>query len=74
MAAFNKFQDFVESLGLEEHNLNTDVLKVYLTNNAPNAAADADMADLAEIAAGNGYVAGGEDATGVWTLQRHSSK
>ena len=67
MAAFNKFQDFVESLGLEEHNLNTDVLKVYLTNNAPNAAADADMADLAEIAAGNGYVAGGEDATGVWT-------
>ena len=68
MAAFNKFQDFVESLGLKEHNLNTDTLKIYLTNNAPDAAADADKADLAEsVGAGNGYTSGGEDVTNVWS-------
>lgn len=67
MAAFNKFQDFVEALGLGEHNLNTDTLKVYLSNATPSASADADKADLAEITAGNGYTAGGEDSTNVWT-------
>ena len=67
MATYNKFQDFVESLGLEEHNLNTDVLKVYLSNTTPSASLDADKADLAEISAGNGYTAGGEDSTNVWS-------
>jgi hypothetical protein len=66
MAAFNKFQDFVEALGLGEHNLSTGVLKVYLSNATPSASADADKADLAEISAGNGYTAGGEDSTNVW--------
>ena len=57
MASYNKFQDFVEALGLEEHNLNTDTLKVYLSNAAPSASADADKADLAEITNENGYTA-----------------
>ena len=57
MASFNKFQDFVEALGLGEHNLNTDTLKIYLSNAAPSASADADKADLAEITNENGYTA-----------------
>lgn len=67
MAAFNKFQDFVERLGKGEFNLNTDTLKIYLSNTAPDAAADAVKADLAEIAAGNGYTAGGEDTQNTYS-------
>ena len=66
MATYNKFQDFVEALGLGEHNLNTGTLKCYLSNTAPDAAADADKADLAEFAGGTGYTAGGEDTQNSW--------
>ena len=66
MAAYNKFQDFVEQLGLAEHNLNTDALHVYLSNTTPDAAADAVKADLAEIAAGNGYAADGIDTLNTY--------
>lgn len=61
MAAYNKFQDFVEQLCLAKHNLNADALHVYLSNTAPSASLDAVKADLAEIAAGNGYTADGID-------------
>jgi len=61
MASFVKFEAFVEDLAEKVHDLNADTLKVYLTNTAPDAAADAVKADLAEIAGGNGYTAGGED-------------
>jgi hypothetical protein len=57
MASYNKFQDFVEALGLGEHNLNTGTLNVYLSNATPSASADADKADLAEITNQNGYTA-----------------
>ena len=67
MAAFNKFQNFVEDLGLGVHNLSTGTLKVYLSNTAPSVSADAVKADLAEISAGNGYTAGGEDTQNVWS-------
>lgn len=66
MAAAVKFQKFVRDLGLAVHNLDTGALKVYLTNAAPNAATHTVKADLADIAAGNGYVAGGADITGVY--------
>jgi hypothetical protein len=66
MAAFNKFQDFVEQLGLAEHNLNTDALHVYLSNTTPSASLDAVKADLAEIGAGNGYTADGIDTLNTW--------
>jgi hypothetical protein len=60
MAALTKFQQFVEDLAFGVHDLSGDTLKAYLTNSAPDAAADAVLADLpAEIAAGNGYSAGG---------------
>lgn len=66
MAAFNKFQDFVEQIGLKNHNLSTDTLKVFLTNEQP-LAADTVKGDMAEITAGNGYTAGGEDSQNTYS-------
>lgn len=66
MAAFNKFNDFAEQLGLKKIDLNADTLKVFLTNTAP-VATDTAFGTPAEITAGNGYTAGGADATGVWS-------
>jgi hypothetical protein len=57
LAAFNKFQDFVEVLGLAGHNLNTHTFNVYLSNATPSASGDAVKADLAEITNQNGYTA-----------------
>ena len=37
MAAFNKFNQFVEDLAKGVHNLDTGALKVLLTNTAPVA-------------------------------------
>lgn len=58
MASFNKFQQFVEDLAKKVHNLDSDTLKILLTNTAP-VATNAVKADLTEISAGNGYTAGG---------------
>jgi hypothetical protein len=57
MATYIKFQQFVEDMGLKVHNLNTDTVKFYLTNTAPDVAADAVKADLAGITEENGYAA-----------------
>lgn len=62
MASFNKINQFAEDVASGVHQLQTGtshVLKVYLSNATPDAAADAVKADLAEISAGNGYTAGG---------------
>lgn len=67
MAAYNKFQQFVEDLGVQVHDLNGDTLKVYASNAVPDAAADAIKTDLAEIAAANGYPAGGSDITNAFS-------
>lgn len=67
MAAFNKFEQFVLDLGLKIHDLNVDLLKVYLSNAAPSVSADVVKADVAEIGAGNGYTAGGEDTQNSYT-------
>ncbi len=61
MASFSKFNQFVEDVAKKVHNLNADTLKVMLTNTAP-VATNAVKADLTEIAAGNGYTAGGNTA------------
>ena len=55
MAAFNKFEIFTEDLAKAVHNLHTGTINAYLTNNAPDAAADAIYTDLAQISTGNGY-------------------
>jgi hypothetical protein len=57
MATFVKFHQFVEDLGNGVHNLDSDSIKVYLTNAAPNAATHAVKADIAEITNENGYTA-----------------
>jgi hypothetical protein len=61
MVAATKFESFSEHLCEKVHNLDTDVLKVYLSNATPSASADSFIADLADISAGNGYTAGGTD-------------
>lgn len=54
-----KFQCLATDLASKKHNWGSDTLKVLLTNVAPNASANAVKADITEIAAGNGYTAGG---------------
>lgn len=63
MAAYNKYQQFVEDLAKKVHNIDADTLKIALTNTAPNAATHRVLADISEIGAGNGYSAGGNSAT-----------
>lgn len=62
MAAFNKFNSFVEHLAEKVHDLGADTLKVMLTNTAP-VATNSVRADLTELEAGNGYTTGGATAT-----------
>jgi hypothetical protein len=69
MASFTKFQDFVEQIGLKQHNLNTDTLKVALTNTLPvNTQTVFDpVTNHAAPAAANGYPAGGSDIQNAWS-------
>ena len=62
MATFNKFNSFVEAVAEKVHNLGTDTLKVMLSNTLP-VNTNAIKTDITEIAAGNGYTAGGNQAT-----------
>lgn len=62
MATFNKFQSFVEAMAEKSHNLGADVLKVALTNTAP-VATDTVLANITQIANGNGYTTGGSTTT-----------
>lgn len=62
MAAYQKFNAFVENVFEKVHNLQSDTLKVLLTNTAP-VAANSVKADLTEISAGSGYSAGGSATT-----------
>jgi hypothetical protein len=64
MAAFNKLNQFVEDLAKKVHNLNSDALFVALSNTAPSAS-NAILSSITEIAAGNGYTAGGNAAAFV---------
>lgn len=63
MAAYNKFNVFVEDLANKIHDLFGspigDTLKVMLVNSPAPVATNAVKADLTEITAGNGYTAGG---------------
>lgn len=59
MASFNKFNQFATDLSTGKHNLGSDVLYCGLTNTAPSATSNAVWGDITEIAAGNGYTAGG---------------
>ncbi len=58
MAIFNKFNSFVSDCAQKVHNLNSDTLKIMLTNAVP-VATNTINANLTEISNGNGYVTGG---------------
>lgn len=58
MATFNKTNQFVGDLANGKYDFSSHVLKALLTNVAPTTAT-AIKSDLTEIAAGNGYSAGG---------------
>lgn len=69
MASFNKFNSFVEALAEKVHNLGSDTLKLYLSNDLPDAGDTVRRTNGGaqngpeEIAAGNGYTAGGNTTT-----------
>ncbi len=62
MAAYNKFNAFVEDQFEGVHDWDLHTFKIMLTNTAP-VATNSVKADLTEIAAGNGYTAGGAATT-----------
>lgn len=74
-AGFNKFNCFALNLGKKTENLSAaDVFKVYLTDVAP-VATNTVFNTPAEIAAGNGYVAGGNGcAITSWALTGGTAK
>lgn len=63
MVTYNKFNVFVEDLTDAIHDLfgTNDLVKILLVNSPAPVATNSVKADLTEIAAGNGYTAGGED-------------
>lgn len=61
-ASFQKFNSFSEALAEGVHDLGADTLRWVLTNTAP-VAGNTVLADITQIAAGNGYTTGGETLT-----------
>ncbi len=59
MAAYQKFNQFVQDLATKVHNLDTDTLKIMLVSSPAPVATNAVKANLTEITAQNGYPAGG---------------
>lgn len=64
MPTLQKFQDFAEQVLRGKHDFGTHVLKVALTNTAPAAANNA-LANITQVAASGGYVAGGYVLDGI---------
>ena len=63
MATYVKYQEAIEDIHTKKHDFSADVFKMALTNTAPTVATDNVLADITEIAAGNGYTAGGATIT-----------
>ncbi|MET3352384.1 UNVERIFIED_ORG: hypothetical protein ABID33_000267 [Xanthobacter viscosus] len=80
MVAPVKFSGTAEAIAEKVHNFASDTFKIMLTNTAP-IVGNSVKADLTEIAAGNGYTAGGVAITvvsssqtgGVYTLMSNAS-
>jgi hypothetical protein len=62
MAAFNKFNSFVEALAEKSHNLGSDTLKVALSNTLPSSG-NTVLANITQISGTNGYTTGGTVTT-----------
>lgn len=63
MASFVFFHSFKEKLVEAGFNLGGDTLKVALSNTAPTASTDDELADITQISNGNGYTTGGTAVT-----------
>jgi hypothetical protein len=65
MATYTKYEHFIEALCNKEIDAfgTTDTWKAVIHTDAPDAAADDELADLTQIAGNNGYTTGGEDIT-----------
>ena len=59
MATFTFFHEFKGNLGEKLIDMNGDTFKVALTNSAPVAATDDELADITQISGTNGYTTGG---------------
>jgi hypothetical protein len=68
MATAQIFNSFKEAVNEKVHNLGSDTLKFMLTNTAPSLA-NTIKTDITEIAAGNGYTAGGTAVTVTSSVQ-----
>lgn len=62
MVAFNKFRQFVEDLAKGVHDFDAHTFKVALTNSAPVNTNEI-LANITQIANGNGYTTGGTQST-----------
>lgn len=76
MATYNKFNDFSEQLTLGVHLFGSNVFKIMLVNSPAPISTNTIKSNLTEIAAGNGYTAGGttttitvSETTGTTTVQ-----
>lgn len=71
------FHSFVEAAMEKKHNLSSDTLKWVLSNTAPDESTNTVLADITEIANGNGYTTGGATwgsvtstmSSGTWYLK-----
>lgn len=79
MAAYTKYENGVEVL-VTTANASADSFKLALTNTAPNTTTHTQLSDITEIAAGNGYTAGGlavavtgAETGGTYTLSQDST-
>jgi hypothetical protein len=63
MATGTKYEHWIEAVVNKEIDGfgTTDTLKIVIHTDAPDAAADDELADLTQIAGNNGYTTGGED-------------
>ena len=65
MATFTFVHEFKNNLGNGAIDLDSHAFKAVLTNTAPTIATDDELADVTQIANGNGYLTGGVDLTSV---------
>lgn len=69
MATFTLFDEFIFSLGGSDIDLDSNTFKAVLSNTAPNAQDNTVLADITQIANGNGYTTGGVTLTSVTWLE-----
>lgn len=72
---FDQFYKAIGHQGAGRINLESDTFKAVLTNTAPDLAANEVLADITQIANGNGYTTGGVTLTSViWTQPNSDGK